>query len=74
MAGTPTAEKATRVKYTGTADVREITAAQWKAAGVEDQKMVRWSLENNFSVPIGDFSAQALEVLERDDNLKSLTD
>lgn len=58
------------VKYTGSAGVREITAAQWKSAGIEGQRAVEWNAGNDYTLPKSDFSAEALEVLKRDKNLK----
>lgn len=63
----PAAEK--DVKYTGEAGVREITKAQWKAAGVEDQDTTIWNAENDYSLPASQFTDRALEVLKRDPNL-----
>lgn len=52
------------VRYVGTADVREISAAQFKAAGVtgEGVKGVRWNRANNFTVKRED-----LEFLSEED-------
>lgn len=58
------------IKYTGTSDVREITKAQWAKAGVEDQNLVRWSAENDYTVKTSDLSKEALKVLEKDALLK----
>ena len=48
---------------------REITAAQWKKAGVEDQKTVVWDNDNGFKVPVSEFNEAALKLLEKDDEL-----
>lgn len=48
---------------------RQITTAQWKKAGVEDQKTVTWNHENDFQVPISDLNEAALKLLEKDDEL-----
>lgn len=58
------------VKYTGDAGVREISAADWKTAGVEGQAKVVWNAENDYTLPASDFSAAALEVLKRDPHIK----
>lgn len=58
------------IKYTGDAGVREITAAQWKAAGVEDQEGVVWDASNDYTLPLSKFSADAQTVLGRDRGLK----
>ena len=49
--------------YTGGASERAVSAAEWRAAGVENQEGVVWSARNNHSVEVGDLSKQALEVL-----------
>lgn len=59
------------VKYTGGAGVREITKAQWKKAGVEDQETVVWNSDNGYVLPGSDFNADALKVLERDPQIKT---
>jgi hypothetical protein len=61
---------ATEVVYTGYAGTREITKAQWKRAGVEDQDTTIWSAENDFSLPVSDFKPEALALLAKDRNLK----
>lgn len=58
------------IQYKGSSDVRQITKAQWAKAGVEDQNLVRWSAENDFTVKTSDLSAAALKVLEKDSDLK----
>lgn len=64
------ASQATGVKYTGGAGVREITKAQWKKAGVEDQETTIWDASNEYTLPADKFSAEALGVLERDPQIK----
>lgn len=67
----PAAEsKGGTIKYTGDAGIREITAAQWKGAGVEGQKDVKWDASNDYTLPLSLFSADALAVLGRDKGLK----
>jgi hypothetical protein len=57
---------ATHVMYVGMAHVREISTADWKQAGVNDQKKVVW--DNRYRgkniVPITELSAGALEYLD----------
>ena len=73
MAESQAVKKAAKgVKYTGRSDVREITKAQWAKAGVEGQETVRWTAENDFTVPESDLNAKALKVLEQDSELKSV--
>lgn len=62
------------VKYIGTADVREINANSWKAAGIEDQEMVRWNSENGWTVPVADLSKDAVAYLDNDDDGFVVTD
>jgi hypothetical protein len=58
------------IKYTGDAGVREITKAQWKGAGVEDQDTVVWDASNDYTLPLSKFSKDAVAVLGRDKGLK----
>lgn len=67
------AKEPNAVQYTGSSDVREITKAQWAKAGVDDQELVRWSAENDFTVKRSELSAGALKVLEKDSDLKDVT-
>lgn len=67
----PATEKdKTEVVYVGDAGTREITKAQWKGAGVENQDKTVWNDENGYSLPIDQFTDKALEVLKRDRNIK----
>lgn len=50
--------------------VRTISAAEWKAAGAEDQGKTIWSAENNYMVPVSELNAQALEILKEDPDMK----
>jgi hypothetical protein len=72
--GTNTPAKAAKeeavVEYVGTADVRKISAADWKKAGVEDHKQVSWDADNGHKVPVSDLSKEALEVLKSDTGFK----
>lgn len=61
---------ATEVVYVGDAGTREISKADWRAAGVEDQETVTWNADNEYRVPADQFTEQALQVLTRDRNLK----
>lgn len=62
------------VKYVGTADVREITEANWRAIEITDQKTVRWSRDNNYTVPAKDLSSAALDYVQRDEGLVVVED
>lgn len=57
------------VKYVGDAGVREISKADWKAAGIEHDT-VTWDADNEYTVLKSLFSAEALELLRRDRGLK----
>lgn len=48
------------LKYTGEVDEREIDANAWKSVNVEDQGMVRWNQDNNFTAEVNDAAAQYL--------------
>lgn len=62
------------VKYVGTADVREINAASWRQAGVDDQDMVRWEKKNKWQVAVADLSKKAVAYLENEDSGFVITD
>lgn len=48
------------VAYVGTADVREIDAAAWRNAGIDDQGLVRWDKTNKHQVSIDDLTDAAV--------------
>lgn len=58
------------VEYVGTADVRQISAADWTKAGVQDQTKVVWDASNKHKVPVSDLSKEALEILKADSGFK----
>lgn len=58
------------VEYTGTSDVRKISAAEWKAAGVEDQNQVVWDRSNRKKVGVAELNKDALDVLRQDSGFK----
>jgi hypothetical protein len=62
------------VKYIGTADVREIDAAAWKNAGVEDQHKVVWSAANNWQVSVDDLTPDAVNYCDTNDTGFVITD
>lgn len=49
--------------YTGGATVREITEAQWAAAGVENQGTVVFDKSNNHRIPINELTEPAQQLL-----------
>ena len=51
------------VLYVGGADVRQITAQEWEAAGVENQDTVVFNRENNWRVPANELTDAALQLL-----------
>ena len=67
-AAAPKAASGKVVKYVGTADVREIDAAAWKAVDVEDQNLVRWNKANNWTVSVEDLSDDAVAYLDEKDS------
>lgn len=58
------------VEYVGGADVRKITADEWKQAGVEGQAETVWDSSNDFKVKASDLSPAALKVLEANGGFK----
>lgn len=53
-------------RYVGTSTVRRMTAAQWKAAGIENQDTVEWRAANGFAVGRDRFTDEAWEALAND--------
>lgn len=56
--------------YTGMGGVKTITEEQWVAAGITDQKGVRWDNSNEFSVPLDDLSESAVARLRSEPGFK----
>lgn len=50
------------VCYLGAFGAYEISAEQWKQAGVEDQPGVRWDASNQYAIPRSSFTETALRV------------
>lgn len=62
-----TGTKGKVVKYiSSAATVREITAAQWKKAGADGQKLTRWSRHNGWTIPVSEFTNDAMNIIEKD--------
>ncbi len=62
----PTAKQSTGVvRYTGTADIREISAAQFKQAGVEGGKLVRWERTKGHKIPRAELDFLAEDDFQR---------
>jgi len=54
------------IKYFGTADVRVITAEEWKAAGVEDMETIVWHAGNAYMVSRDKFTDDAWPFIKAD--------
>lgn len=54
------------IKYFGTADVRQITAEEWKAEGVDDMETVVWHAGNGYMVPRERFTDAAWPFIKAD--------
>lgn len=54
------------VRYVGTSDVREISAADWTNVGAKDQGKTTWSVRNGWKLPQSDFSDNALDYFQND--------
>lgn len=50
-----------KVRYIGTSNIREITAADWKSIGVEGQKKVTWDRDKKEAHDISDEALAWLE-------------
>lgn len=70
----PKVNRGKSVRYTGTADVREISAAQFKGAGVEGAATVRWDRSNGHTVKSTDLAflddEQFTRIISDDTGLK----
>lgn len=62
------------VKYIGTANIRKISASDWRSIGVEEQTQVVWDKSNNFQVPVSELTADAVKYLDEDDSGFVVTD
>jgi hypothetical protein len=51
------------VRYLGVVTERHITREEWEQAGVSDQDGVVWTRDTGYIVPIGRFSATALDMI-----------
>lgn len=60
------------VEYVGSADEAKISAADWRKAGIEADKLeqVVWNAGNRKKVKASDLSKEQLEVLRGDDRFK----
>jgi len=56
------------VVYIGQFGVREIDTASWDHVNVKDQKKVVWSRENGWSVPVDQFTNDALRYVDELDS------
>lgn len=54
------------VEYSGPADIRTISAAQFKGAGVDGQKSVVWNASNGRRVPVEEFNDAARDLVLKD--------
>lgn len=54
------------VRYVGEFGAREITAEDWRKAGVKDQPGARWERGNGWTLPLEGFTEHALRVLAQD--------
>lgn len=55
------------VRYVGTADVREIAAADWTNVGAKDQNKTVWSVRNGWKIPQSELTDNALQYLSTDE-------
>lgn len=55
------------IKYNGVGTVRQMTPADWKAAGVESDKTVEWNSFNHKRIPLSYFTDAELQYLLRVD-------
>lgn len=55
-------------KYIGTADVRKISAADWRSIGIEEQTQVVWDKSNGFQVSVSELTEAAVKYLDETDS------
>lgn len=58
------------VRYLGVATRRILTEEDWKNVGAEGQKGVEWNFQNEFRLPVSDFSKEALAYLKKDNRFR----
>lgn len=58
------------VKYVGTATRRIITSEHWEREGASDMPTTEWTFNNEYKIPVSDFSEVALSYLKRDGRFK----
>ena len=51
------------IEYTGSADLRSITSADFKSVGVDGQRPAYWSRVNNKRLPMSSFTDEAAAVM-----------
>ena len=56
------------VKYIGPATSRVLSEEDWETVGAKGQKAVEWNFANQFKVPVGKFSENALNYLKDGDD------
>lgn len=68
----PSVAKAVKgeVKYIGRATRRTISKEQWEGVGAPNQPSTEWNAFNGFSLPLSEFTPEALEYIRRDDALE----
>lgn len=62
----PKGEPVKHVKYAAHATRRVITEADWASVGAEGQEGKEWNFENDFLIPLSEFSDEAVAYLRRD--------
>jgi hypothetical protein len=62
------------VKYVGTSGARVISSADWRRAGLEEEKGVSWDRRNGWTVDISELSDKAQELILQDDELIQVSD
>lgn len=58
------------VKYIGRATRRVISKEEWEGVGAPNQPSTEWNFQNGFSLPLSDFSEEALDYIRKDDGLE----
>jgi len=62
------------IEYTGSADVRSISSADFKNVGVEGQRQVEWSRANGRRIPMSALSEEAAKIVLNDHEFRVVKD
>lgn len=71
----PDKERAAAFQSPGVGSYAEITATQWREVGIAADQTLTWSLQNNYRIPVSQFSKAQLDyLLDKDGHRFALVD